>query len=100
VVFKDALKEVQGGVIMSLEVSAGAKKTEFSGYNQWRKSISVEIKSPPKGGKANKELIKFLENTFKTNVEIVSGLTSPQKSVFIKKDLKSVVEILVNLIGK
>ena len=96
---KDALKEVRDGVIISLDVSPGARKTEFFGYNQWRKSVNVRIKAPPKGGKANKELIKFLENTFKTNVEIVSGLTSSQKTVLIKKDLESVVKILENLLG-
>lgn len=92
------MKEVKNGVIISLDVSPGAKKTEFSGYNQWRKSVNVRVKAQPKEGKANKELIKFLKDVFKADVEIVSGLTSSQKNVLIKKDLESVVKILEDLL--
>ena len=52
--FKDALKEVESGVIISLDVTPGAKKTEFVGYNQWRKAINIKVKAQAKEGKANK----------------------------------------------
>jgi len=96
--FKEALKKVKEGVVISFDISPNAKRTEFYGYNRWRRSINIRVKAPPKGGKANKELIKFLQNTFEADVEIVSGLTSTQKSVLIKKDLESVLEILKSLL--
>ena len=96
--FKNALKKVETGVIILLDVTPGAKKTEFVGYNQWRKAINIKVKAQAKEGKANKELIKFLKDTFKANVEIISGSTSPQKSVLIKKDFEYVMKTLKELL--
>ncbi len=96
---KDALKETEEGVVISFDVSPNAKRTEFIGYNQWRKSSGIGVKAPPKGGKANKELTKFLEETFKAEAVIISGSTATRKGVLIKRDLKSVAEILEGLFG-
>mgnify|MGYP001615021312 FL=1 len=45
-------------------------------------TIKIRIKAPPEGGKANKELLKFLSKEFslpKQNIEIISGKTSQLK---------------------
>ena len=36
---KDAIKITREGVILDLEISAGAKETAIQGYNEWRKRI-------------------------------------------------------------
>ncbi len=81
---EDALKEMKEGVLINLIVSPNAKKNEIVGYNEWRKAIEIRVKAPPKGGRANAELIKFLSEVFCGEVEIVRGQTSTQKTVLIK----------------
>ncbi len=80
----EALKETKNGVTINLVVSPNAKKTEIVGYNEWRKAIEIRIKAPPKGGKANAELVKFFESIFGRSVEIVKGQTSTQKTILVK----------------
>lgn len=83
---KDAIKITQEGVILDLEISAGAKETAIHGYNPWRKRIEVRIAQRAQKGKANAELISFfttLFNVHSKNIEIISGLTSSKKSVMI-----------------
>ncbi len=80
----DAVKESENGVLIDLTVSPNAKKTEIVGYNEWRKSIEVKVSSPPKGGKANAELIRFLKDVFGRDVKIVKGQTSTQKTILVE----------------
>jgi uncharacterized protein (TIGR00251 family) len=83
---KDAIKITQEGVILDLEISAGAKETAIHGYNPWRKRIEVRIAQRAQKGKANAELISFFSTLFNVhskNIEIISGMTSSKKSVMI-----------------
>jgi len=83
---KDAVRITQEGVILDLEISAGAKETAIHGYNPWRKRIEVRIAQRAQKGKANAELISFFSNLFNVhskNIEIISGMTSSKKSVMI-----------------
>jgi len=83
---KDAIRITREGVILDLEISAGAKETAIQGYNPWRKRIEVRIAQRAQKGKANAELILFLSSLFDVNsnsIEIVSGTTSSKKSVMI-----------------
>ncbi len=83
---KDAIKPAHDGVILDLEISAGAKKTEVHGYNPWRKRIEVKLSERAQKGKANAELISFLSGLFNVNsrdVRIITGLTNSKKSVKI-----------------
>jgi uncharacterized protein (TIGR00251 family) len=79
-----AIKETENGVLINLDVSPNAKKTEIAGYNEWRKAIAVRVGSPPKGGKANAELIKYFEKVFGKDVKIVKGQTSTQKTILVE----------------
>ena len=79
-----AIRDSKNGVLIDLNVSPNAKKTEIVGYNEWRKSIEVRVSAPPKGGKANAELIKFFESIFKSNVKIIKGQTSTQKTILVE----------------
>jgi uncharacterized protein (TIGR00251 family) len=95
---KDAIKVAREGVILDLEITAGAKETIIQGYNPWRKRIEVRIAQRAQKGKANGELISFLSKLFNTsskNIEIVSGLASSKKSVMIfQGKQEEILEIL------
>jgi uncharacterized protein (TIGR00251 family) len=83
---KDAIKPSHDGVILDLEISAGAKETAVHGYNPWRKRIEIRLSERSQKGRANAELISFLSGLFKVNsgnVRIISGLTNSKKSVKI-----------------
>ena len=83
---KDAIKEVKDGVILDLEISAGAKGTAVRGYNPWRRRIEVRLSEKAQKGRANEQLISFLSDLFivnARNVEIISGSTNSKKSVKI-----------------
>lgn len=83
---KDAIKITREGVILDLEISAGAKETAIQGYNPWRKRIEVRIAQRAQKGKANAEIISFFSNLFNVrsnDIAIVSGTTSSKKSVMI-----------------
>ena len=83
------------GVLIDVEISPNAKKNEIGGINEWGKRIIIKIKAQPIEGKANKEIIKFLKKTFKRDVEIVSGLTSSQKTILvIGADKKEIINML------
>ncbi len=83
---KDAIKPSSDGVILDLEISAGAKETAVHGYNPWRKRIEIRLSERAQKGKANTELVSFLSGLFNVNsgnVRITSGLTNSKKSVKI-----------------
>jgi len=80
---KDAIKAGSGGVYVSIDVTPGSSQSEIEGYNEWRKRISVKVKSPPRGGKANAELVKIFKDILGKKVEIVKGQTSSQKILFV-----------------
>jgi hypothetical protein len=84
---EDALLEDREGVLMSIEVTAGAKSALFpAGYNEWRKAIGCRVMAPAVDGKANKAVIALISATASvpaTSVSIVAGFTSSQKKVRI-----------------
>ena len=85
---KDAVRQVEDGVILELEISAGAKETAVQGYNPWRKRIEMRLSERAQKGKANAELISFLSllfNVHSRNIQIISGSTNSKKSVKISQ---------------
>jgi hypothetical protein len=86
------------GVLIDVEITPNARKNEFGGINAWRKRVIIKIKAQPVDGKANKEIVKFLKKIFKKDIEIVSGLTSSQKTIYIdgidKKEILKLLNIL------
>jgi len=83
--FAQAIEEDEKGAIISLDVSAGARKDRFpAGYNEWRKSISCQIRAPPVEGRANIAIQATVASVLgvpKSDVSIISGATSTQKRV-------------------
>jgi len=95
---KDAVRQVEDGVILELEISAGAKETTVQGYNPWRKRIEMRLSERAQKGKANAELISFLSllfNVHSRNIQIISGSTNSKKSVkIIQAQAEDILKIL------
>jgi len=49
------------GITVKIEVSPKSDKFKITGYNEWRQTLEVKIKSVPTKGKANKELINLFK---------------------------------------
>ena len=95
---KDAIRQTEDGVILDLEISAGAKETAVHGYNPWRKRIEIRLSERAQKGRANAELVSFLSGLFNVNsgnVRIISGLTNSKKSVKVTgMDANDVLKVL------
>lgn len=78
------IKESKEGVILQIYVQPKAKKNEIEGIDEWRGRLKVKVKAPPVGGKANKELVKFLSKLLGAEVELVKGETSREKDVLVR----------------
>ena len=83
---EDVMVAQKNGIIIEIEVSPGSKRTEVRSVNPWRKRLEVAVRSPPKKGAANKELVDLFSGIFgvaKTEVEIVSGHKGSSKNVAV-----------------
>jgi hypothetical protein len=82
-----AVSEERQGVVISLEVTAGAKEAAFPhGYNEWRKSIGCRVTAPALEGRANKAVLKLVADRLGvpgSSVSILSGAVSSQKRVLV-----------------
>lgn len=70
------------GVVLTLHIQPGAKRTETAGLHG--DALKIRLAAPPVDGKANDALIAFLAKTLgvsKSSVELVSGQTSRAKRV-------------------
>lgn len=68
------------GIVLTLHIQPGAKKTEVAGRHG--DALKIRLAAPPVDGKANEALIAFLAKALgvpKANVELVSGQTSRAK---------------------
>ena len=60
-------------------VKPRCKENEFLGWDEKRLAYRICLKAVPEKGKANLELIKFLERKLKKKVHILKGKTSKTK---------------------
>lgn len=60
-------------------VKPNAHKTELLGYDAARQAYRIAVHAPAEKGKANYELIKFLNKLTKKKVVLVSGKTAKEK---------------------
>ena len=70
------------GVRLRLRVSAGASRRRVRGVHGG--ALKLSVKAPPEKGKANKDVLALVAETFglsASEVELVSGETSPDKVV-------------------
>ncbi len=96
--FEEALRRGEGYTLMEVNVSTGAKRTGIVRFNEWRKAIDLNVKSPAKDGKANRDIIREMEKLFKVKVEIIRGTKSNIKTLRIHEEYESVVEVLRDIL--
>ncbi len=65
---------------LQIKVIPRARKTEWAGVMD-DGSIKIRLKAVPEDGKANTELLKFLEKETGEKWEVVSGFTNTRKGI-------------------
>lgn len=101
--YADAIVETTHGVVITLDVTAGAKRSLFpAGYNTWRKSIRCQVAAPAVDGKANRAIIDIVAGILgvpRADVVIISGHTSTSKTVAVAGQSRSDVIACLNAAG-
>lgn len=80
-----AIRETDEGAILTVKVVPGSSRTTIGGM--LNNMLKIKISSPPEKGKANHCLIEFLAEKLgvkKSNISIISGQSSPVKSIKIQ----------------
>ena len=78
------IKEIPDGLILKIKIVPNSSKNDIVLEQDF---IKIKITAQPIENKANKMLIEFLSKSFKipkTNIEIVKGETSKEKTLFLK----------------
>ena len=76
----------QNGVIVPVKVVPGASRTRYLG--PWEDRVRIAVAAPAERGRANKALIAFLADLLSvrnSDVTVISGCTSPIKTVRIER---------------
>jgi uncharacterized protein len=84
-----SIKETKDGTIITIYVKPNSAKFNIEREGD---EILVYAIGQPEKGKVNKEIIKEVSNFFGFKVEIVSGLTSRQKILFLSGATKEQIE--------
>jgi len=74
----------ENAVLLRIKVVPGASRTRCVG--EWSGRARLAVAAPPEKGKANKAVVAFLADLLgvrKADVSIVSGSTSPRKTIRI-----------------
>ena len=82
-----AVRVHQDGAILNLFVTTRVGDSFPAGYNAWRKRVEINVSSPPKDNKANKDVIKTVAAFFNKSIRdvfVISGSKSREKTVLIK----------------
>ncbi len=83
------LTETKDGTIIQIFVKPNSKKFEITLED---KEIVVRCTEEPTKGKVNREISKEFSRLFHKQVEIISGLTSKEKKIFVPGTSKSEIE--------
>ena len=78
------IKKVDNGLIIKLRIVPNSSKNDLIIEDEF---IKVKVTAQPIENKANKALVEYLSKLFKipkTNVEILKGDTSKEKTILIK----------------
>ncbi|MBD3354522.1 YggU family protein [Candidatus Woesearchaeota archaeon] len=64
---------------LKVKIRPNSPKNQIRSWDKEKEQLNINIKAPPQKGKANKELINFMQKTLKKKVTITSGKTSKNK---------------------
>jgi hypothetical protein len=90
--YEGAIEQCEEGTILHIQVIPNAQGYSME-YDEWRHQLKIRVKAPPKGGKANKDLLSFLSRFF-SHPEMISGKRNRYKKIFIPTPRDEIVEIL------
>ena len=90
----DIIRIVSGGCEIDLLVSPRSNRTGPEGVDEWRRMLIFRVKSPPLEGRANKEVVSLMNDLTGFKCEVIRGMTSRQKTVFVRGDASIVAEKL------
>lgn len=92
------IREVAEGLIVKVRIVPNSSKNDIVLEDEF---IKVKVTAQPIENKANKALVEYLSKTFKlpkTNIEILKGDTSKEKTILLgTKDTNKRVEIISRL---
>ena len=80
-----ALQPHPQGTILPVRAHAGARRNEVRGEQEGM--LKVSVTQAPEKGKANKAILELIANRLglrKSQIELVSGETSPQKRFLVR----------------
>ena len=80
----DSIKDVADGIIIKIKIIPNSPKNDIIIEDE---SIRVKVTAQPVENKANKALVDLLSKQLKvpkTDIEIVKGVTSKEKTVLLK----------------
>ncbi|WP_457614231.1 DUF167 family protein [Methanopyrus sp.] len=81
---KSPVKDHREGTLIRVRVNPNAGITDLKGVDEWRGVLEVDVAAPPVKGKANRELLEFLEKKLNTTCKLVSGEKSREKLVLAR----------------
>ncbi len=85
------LKEIPGGTVLHVRVKPGARRHEILGIHDG--ALKLGVVARPEKGKANRGVLKLLAKILDlapSAIELVSGNTSKEKTIFIPLTTKEV----------
>lgn len=80
-----ALQPHPEGTILPVRAHAGARRNQIRGEQEGM--LKVSVTQAPEKGKANKAIVELIANCLglrKSQIELVSGETSPQKRFLVR----------------
>lgn len=80
-----ALETHAEGIVLPVRAHAGARRNEVRGQQEGH--LKVSVTQAPERGKANKAIIELLSKSLglrKSQIELLSGETAPQKRFLIR----------------
>jgi hypothetical protein len=87
------------GVAILVEVSPGSRRgASVTGYNPWRRRIQCTVSAPPRGGKANRDVVALLAEVLSVpapSVTLSAGAASREKKIHVRN--LSEAEVLARL---
>lgn len=82
---RSALQATTDGILLDVDVSPGARDAAFpAGYNPWRERVEARVRSPPRDGEANAELVELVARFFDVDpraVAVVRGAKGRRKTL-------------------
>ncbi len=82
----EAVRETSEGILIDVAVRAGARETRVTGYDRWRRAVTVDLAAVPRRGEANRALEAFVESLGgrQCAATVVRGATSRRKTVLVR----------------